>query len=465
MKESDLHNYQHAAVDHIINNPRCGLILEMGLGKTVSTLTAINKLIQGLEISDVLIVAPKRVAETVWTSECEKWEHLKGLKVSRIIGNEAKRKAAIREKAHLYTIGRDNLAWLVGQYGGLSLPFDMVVLDESSSFKNPKSIRFKALRRASSNIRRIVLLTGTPAPNGLIDLWSQIFLLDRGERLGKTLTSYREKYFTPNQRNGHIVYNYKIQKDADRKIYDQIDDICMSMKASDYLEMPELISNPIKLKMSSALKRKYEDFEREQVLQLIEGGEVTALNAAALSNKLLQFANGAVYDDSRNVHEIHDLKLEAIDEVIEAANGRPVLVAWTYRHDLERLKKKLKKYDPVHLQCEQNIKDWNAGKIQVLLMHPASGGHGLNLQSGGNIIVWFGQTWSLELEQQLNARLYRQGQKEAHVIIHRLITAGTLDEDVIRALHNKSNKQNGLIEAIKSKLKKYEKYYRSALEK
>ena len=458
MNESNLHNYQTGAVDHIINNPFSGLFLDMGLGKTVSTLTAINRLLfEELAVRKVLVIAPKRVAETVWSMECEKWEHLKHLRISKITGpGEAKRKEALNAKADIYIIGRDNVAWLCGLYGGLTLPFDMLVIDESSSFKSPKSLRFKALRRVQPSFDRVVLLTGTPAPNSLIDLWPQLYLLDRGERLGKTIGVYRDRYFSPNQRNGAIIYNYKLKNSGEEEIHRQISDVCMSMKATDYLDMPERIDNIIRLDLSPDIKKQYRDFERSQILELVEDeGEITALNAAALSNKLLQFANGAVYDENKNVHEVHTAKLEAIEEIIENANGHPVLIAWTYRHDAARLKKRLKKYDPVEFKTEQHYKDWNAGKIKVMMMHPASGGHGLNLQEGGNIIVWFGQTWSLELYQQLNARLYRQGQKGNNVVIHHLAVSGSMDEDVIRSLENKDNTQESLMSAIKSRIKKY----------
>lgn len=461
LKESDLHKYQTAAVDHVLNNTHCGLFLEMGLGKTVSTLTAIKKLMfEELDISNVLVIAPKRVAESVWDVECEKWEHLLGLKVVKIVGSAKKRREALAQTADVYTLGRDNVAWLCGQYGGSMLPFDMLVIDELSSFKNPKSMRFKALRGVQPSFKRVVGLTGTPAPNGLIDLWSQIYLLDRGERLEKFITKYRDKYFKPGKRNGAIVYKYNLAEDGEARIHEQISDICMSMKAKDYLDLPGRIDNIIKIEFDEALKKQYEDFERDQVLELLESesetGEISAVNAAALSNKLLQFANGAVYDEFKTWHAIHDLKIQAAKEIVEDANGKPVLIAYTYKHDLERLLEALKKYKPRKLKTEQDIEDWNKGKIQVMVMHPASGGHGLNLQSGGNIILWFGQTWSLELEQQFNARLDRQGQKEV-VIINKLVASGTLDEDVIRAQDSKSKKQNGLMEAVKAKIDKYRK--------
>ena len=453
LNESNLHSYQRHAVERIVETPKCGLLLEMGLGKTVSTLTAINRLIyEELEISTVLVIAPKRVVESVWAEEVENWDHLRHLKVSKIIGTEAKRKQALRVKADIYIISRDNVAWLTGQYGGLMLPFDMLVIDESSSFKSPKSMRFKALKRIA--FERVVILTGTPAPNGLIDLWSQVYLLDRGERLGKTIGAYRERYFKPGQRNGHIVYNYKIRDEGEAAIHRQIDDICMSMKAVDFLDMPEKVEKTVTLKMPEEVRDQYKAFEREQVLELMQG-EITAVNAAALSNKLLQFANGAVYDENREVHEVHKVKLMAVEEIIEQAGGKPVLIAWTYQHDRDRLLRHLKAYKPVQLKGEAEIKAWNKGEIQVLLMHPASGGHGLNLQAGGNIVVWFGQTWSLELYQQLNARLYRQGQQADRVFIYLLVTFGTLDMDVVAALGAKSGKQEGLMNAIKARLREY----------
>lgn len=455
MNEKDLHVYQNRTVSHILDNPHCGIFLDMGLGKTVSSLTAVNILLyQELEIANVLVVAPKRVAESVWDAECKKWDHLKHLRVVKISGNERKRKAALKEPGDIYMISRDNIAWLCGLYGGSMLPFDMLVIDESSSFKNPNSIRFKALRRLQASFDRIVLLTGTPAPNGYTDLWSQLYLLDRGERLSKFVTHFRKNYFTKK----FSGWGYDLRPGAEETIQNLIKDICISMKAEDYLELPGVLVNPIVLPMSDTLRRKYEDFEKEKVLQLFEerddDRDITAVNAAALSNKLLQFANGAVYDEDRNVHHIHNLKIEAIKEIVEDAGGKPVLIAWTYRHDLHRLMGALKKYKPVQLDSDQDIKDWNAGRINVLLMHPASGGHGLNLQYGGNILVWFGQTWSLELYQQLNKRLDRQGQEEV-VIIHKLILGGSIDQDVIKSLERKAEGQDGLMEAVKARIKKY----------
>lgn len=458
MNESDLHGYQIEAVKHIMENPKCGLFLEMGLGKTVSTLTAIKKLMyEELEVSKVLVIAPKRVAESVWDAECEKWQHLHSLKIIKISGSPKQRKLALAQEADIYTLGRDNVTWLCSQYGGSSLPFDMLVIDELSSFKNPNSLRFKALRKTVASIPRVVGLTGTPAPNGLINLWSQMYLLDMGERLGRYISHFRANFFKPGARNGNIVYDYKVTAEGEKAIFERIGDICMSMGSKDYLDMPERIDNIIDLQLGDEVKKKYDDFEKELVLDLFESEEdpqIYAVNAAALSNKLLQFANGAVYDEDKNYHVVHDVKIEALKEIVEDANGKSVLIAWTYRHDLKRLQKALKKYKPRELKTDQDIKDWNAGKIQVMMMHPASGGHGLNLQSGGNIIVWFGQTWSLELEQQFNARLHRQGQTQS-VIVHKLVAKGTLDEDVIRAQTRKEAKQNALMEAVKSRVAKY----------
>lgn len=475
LTENNLHNYQRACVEHIIDNRYCGVFLDMGLGKTVSTLTAINYLMNDYcEINSVLVIAPKRVTESVWQEEAEKWDHLKHLRFSKIVGTEAKRIEALKTKAEVYLISRDNVAWLCALYGGGKLPFDMVVIDELSSFKSYKSLRFKALRSARPYFKRLVGLTGTPAPNGLIDLWPQIYLMDRGERLEKTITRYRERYFRPGRSNGHIVYNYILGENSENLIHEKISDICISMKAEDYLKMPERTDNFIKLQMPEALKKKYLEFEKEKVLEMMtetveeqdENGnsvfvekpiEINAVNAGALSNKLLQFANGAIYDDNKNFHPIHDIKLEALKEIIEDANGKSVLVAWTYQFDRDRIKEYLKAYKPRELKTPQDIKDWNEGKVQVMLAHPASAGHGLNLQAGGNIIVWYGQTWSLELYQQFNARLYRQGQKNS-VIINHLILSGTHDEDVIQSLKSKDRKQNDLMDSIKAKIEKYKKF-------
>lgn len=465
LAENNLHNYQKACVKHIIEHPYSGLFLDMGLGKTVSTLTAINCLMfDYLEINSVLVVAPKRVVESVWQEEAEKWEHLRHLRFSKIIGTRTQRTRALEVKADIYLVSRDNLAWLCALYGGGKTPFDMVVADELSSFKSYKSIRFKALRGMRPYIKRFVGLTGTPTPNSLIDLWPQIYLMDRGERLEKTVTRYREKYFRPNKTNGFMVYSYSPLENSESRIHEKIKDICISMRAEDYLEMPDLLKNYISLKMPDCIARQYKDFEKNKVLELLEEtgaepSEISITNAAALSNKLLQFANGALYDENKKVHEIHNIKLEALREIIEDSNGQSVLVAWTYQFDRDRIIKffadsKLKIRE---LKTKEDIADWNKGKVPVMLAHPASAGHGLNLQAGGNIIVWYGLTWSLELYQQFNARLYRQGQVNK-VIIHHLVLKGTHDEDVIKALSRKDRVQNALLDSIKAKIANYKKY-------
>jgi SNF2 family DNA or RNA helicase len=457
MDEKDLHEYQRTAVDHILKNTHCALFLEMGLGKTISTLTAIKKLIyEELEISSVLVVAPKRVAESVWGFEVEKWAHLKGLTVSKIAGNAKQRRQALNVEADIYTLGRDNVAWICGQYGGSMLPFDMLVIDELSSFKSPKSNRFRALKKTQPSFKRVVGLTGTPAPNGIIDIWSQIYLLDRGERLGKFVTGFRERFFTLDP----YAHKYTVDKGKEDRIYELIGDICISMKAEDYLDLKKPIENIIRIEFDEATQKMYKDFEREKVLDLLDGPEegISVANATALSNKLLQFANGAVYDEDKNYHVVHDFKIEALKELVEDANGKPVLIAYGYKHDFERIMEALKKYKPKKLEADQDIIDWNAGKFKVMVMHPASGGHGLNLQGGGNIIIWFSQTWSLELYQQLNARLDRQGQKEV-VIIHKLIAVNTIDKRVINSVAKKQDGQEGLMQAVKALVNKYKENF------
>jgi SNF2 family DNA or RNA helicase len=459
MNETKLHPYQLQAVNHILTHTHCGLFLDMGLGKTISTLTAVNILMyKDLDINNVLIVAPKRVVESVWDAEISKWQHVNHLTISKITGTAKQRRAALRESADIHLISRDNIAWLCGQYGGSSLPFDMLVIDELSSFKNNNAVRFKALRQVQPCFKRVVGLTGTPAPNGLIDLWAQMYLLDRGERLEKFITQYRFKYFTAAGTNGKVVYKYALRSHAEQTIYSKISDICISMKAADYLQLPGTVINDIQVTLPPDIQAKYDVFEKEKVLELLagqdEGETISAVNAAALSNKLLQFANGAVYDENHDYHIIHNAKIEAAKELIEDANGKPVLIARGYLHDNERLIHALKKYNPRELKNDQDIKDWNAGKIQVLIMHPASGGHGLNLQAGGHIILWFAQTWSLELYEQFNARLNRQGQTNT-VIINKLIACKTIDEDVAQAILHKTKGQNSLMEAVKARINKY----------
>ena len=447
------HDYQKIAIEKIIDGPAVGLFLEMGLGKTVSALTAIQELLYDyFDVSKVLVIAPLRVTQSTWSGEIEKWDHLQGLRLSKVLGSEKQRIEALHQPADIWIINRENTEWLVDYYGR-KWPFDMVVIDELSSFKNPRSKRFRALRKVRPLIKRIVGLTGTPAPNGLIDLWSQIYLLDQGERLGKTLTGYRNRYFDPGRRNQNIVFEWIPKPFAEERIYEKISDICVSMKAEDWLQLPGRIDNAIEVELPEKAKSQYKQLEKDLILPLL-GSDVTAANAAVLTNKLLQMANGAIYDEFGEAKEIHDAKLEALEEVVEAANGKPVLVVYSYRHDLDRIKNQLKKYKPRTLDSDQDVQDWNAGKTQVLLLHPASGGHGLNLQTGGNIIVWFGLTWGLEYYQQANARLYRQGQIE-RVIVHHIVAKGTMDEEVLKALTGKAATQNDLMEAVKAKIEQY----------
>ena len=464
LNQNNLHEYQRQGVDHIIDNFYCGLFLDMGLGKTVTTLTAVAQLIDQIEIEKVLVIAPKKVTQVTWTDEANKWEHLKGLRISVIDGNVKQRQAALHAEADIYACSRDNVVWLVNECGGTKLPFDMLVIDELSSFKNPKSQRFKALRKVRKHFYRVVGLTGTPAPNGLIDLWSQLFLLDEGERLGKTITGYRDRYFSPGRRNGDIVYTYDLKKPTDetaQAISDKISDICLSMTAEDYLKMPDKIVLYDRVQLPTAKLKQYQEFEREQVLDLMfdeDGTEktISASSAAALSNKLCQYANGAIYDENRNVTELHDEKIEKLKEIVEAANGHPVLVAYNFQHDRDRIMKALKGEGAEVLKDEKQLRRWNDGDIPVLITHPASAGHGLNLQKGGNIIVWFGNTWSLELYQQFNARLYRQGQDKP-VYIHHIMTDGTVDDKIVKSLDGKNETQAGLMDCIKQLMLKYGK--------
>ncbi|MFS1519639.1 SNF2-related protein [Bacillus sp. SCS-151] len=442
------HDYQQFAIERILNLKAVGLLLEMGMGKTISTLTAITELLHNyFEVTKVLVIAPKRVAEDTWSRETEKWDHTKYLRVSKVLGAKDKRLKALDEKADIYVINRENVEWLVEHYKA-EWPFDMVVIDELSSFKSPKARRFKALRKVRPFIKRIVGLTGTPAPNSLIDLWPQIYLLDQGERLGRTMTLYRDRYFKPDQRNGHIVYSWKLRPDAEQDIHNKLSDICISMQAKDWLDLPERINNVINIPLSAKTKAHYRKLEKELLLPFAEG-DVVADTAAVLSNKLLQLANGAVYDENGNIQEIHDAKLKALEDVVEAANGKPILVFYSYQHDLTRIQEHFK--DARKLETSKDIENWNKGNISMLLAHPASAGHGLNLQAGGHIIVWFGLTWSLELYQQANARLDRQGQKNS-VVVHHLVAEGSVDEDVMRALEGKALGQDALLQAVKARL-------------
>lgn len=440
------HNYQQFATDFILNQSICCLMLDMGLGKTVITLTALWQLtLDSFDVSRVLVIAPKRVAEDTWPKELAKWEHLTGLTSSLVLGSAAERKAALQRKAFLYIINRENVAWLVKNH---YWDFDMVVIDELSSFKSNKAERFKAMKKVRPMVTRIVGLTGTPAPNTLLDLWPQMYLMDMGQRLGRFIGGFRDRFFLPDKRNREIVYSYKPREGAEDAIYALISDICISMKAADYLDMPERIDNRIEVSMSPKERKLYDDFQKDMVLS-IGDEELDAANAAALSNKLLQMANGAVYGEDKKVIPIHDRKLDALEDLVEAANGKPLLVAYWYKHDLQRIKARFK--NARCIDTAKDIDDWNAGQIPLALIHPASAGHGLNLQDGGCTIVWFGLTWSLELYQQLNARLWRQGQKHT-VVIHHIVTKGTHDEDVMRALENKDTRQSALIEAVRARI-------------
>ncbi|MBQ7198386.1 MAG: DEAD/DEAH box helicase [Selenomonadaceae bacterium] len=445
-KKFNARPYQAVAIKKIIENPAVCLMLDMGMGKTVATLTAIQELIYNrFEVQKVLVIAPLRVAETTWLDECATWEHL-DLKIVPVLGALNKRISALKTNADVYVINRENVSWLADYYGK-DFPFDMVVIDESSSFKNSQSKRFKSLRKVRPLIKRVVELTGTPAPNSLMDLWSQIFLLDRGERLGRTIGEYRRKYFDEGMKSGHIVYNWNLKKGADKVIHKKIADLCVSMKSEDYLILPPVINNFVKIPLDNAVQKLYLQFTKELVAE-IDGQDLVASTAAVLANKLLQFANGAVYDSDDNVAEIHSAKLDALAEIRETVNQSLLIFYW-FKHDLARLQEKFP--DAVTLKSADDIKKWNAGKISMLLVHPASAGHGLNLQYGGSVIIWFSLTWSLELYQQANKRLHRIGQ-EKPVVIHHLIAQNTIDENVVRVLSDKNARQNDLLNALKQRL-------------
>lgn len=440
------HDYQRYAIEYIKSHPITALFLDMGLGKTVTTLTAIRDLMYNtFEVRRVLVVAPLRVARDTWPEEIRKWDHLKELTCSVVVGNMVERRRALQKEADIYIVNRENLAWL---YQNSRLDFDMVVLDELSSFKNAQSKRFKAMKAMRPKVKRIVGLTGTPSGNGLMDLWAEFRLLDMGERLGKYISQYRSLYFKPDKRNGMVVFSYKPLPGAEEVIYHQIADITVSMKANDYLEMPELVSVAKEVTLSEKEKNRYDELKKSLVLEL-PGGEVTAANAASLTMKLSQMANGAIYTDDKNVVGIHDRKLDALEDLVESANGQPVLVAYWFKHDKERIQKRM---EAKELKEPQDFADWNAGKIPVALIHPASAGHGLNLQQGGSILIWFGLTWSLELYQQTNARLWRQGQQSRTVIIQHIVAKGTIDERILKVLEHKDGTQAALIDAVKADL-------------
>lgn len=443
------HQYQEYATTKIIELPAVGLLLEMGLGKTVATLTAVSELMHDyFEVEKVLVIAPLRVAEDTWTREAAKWDHLTYLRISKVLGSREQRVRALEVPAHIYVINRENIPWLV-EHLGKSWPFDMVVIDELSSFKSPKARRFRALRKVRPLVKRIVGLTGTPAPNGLIDLWAEIYLLDRGERLGPTITGYRERYFNPGRRNQNVIFEWVPKPEAEAAIHAKLADICVSMKSEDWLELPDRIDNVVPVQLPAKARDEYTQLERDRLIPLADA-DVVAAEAAVLANKLLQVANGAVYDEEHGVHEVHEAKLDALEDLVEAANGNPVLVFYAYRHDLARIQRRFP--EARQLDKPEDIAAWNAGEIPLLLAHPASAGHGLNLQAGGHIVVWFGLTWSLELYQQANARLHRQGQEHA-VIVHHIIAEDTLDEQVMKVLSSKAASQNALMEAVKARIR------------
>lgn len=448
------HDYQAYAIDYIENHPIATVFLDMGLGKTSITLTAINNLLfDSFEVRRVLVIAPLRVARDTWTAEVDKWDHLQNLICSVAVGTEAERKVALMRPADIYIINRENVQWLVEE-SGIPFTFDMIVIDELSSFKNHNTKRFKAMLKVRPKVSRIVGLTGTPASNGLMDLWAEFRILDMGQRLGRFITKYRTDYFTPDKRNGQIIYSYKPLPYAENAIYRQISDITISMKATDHLQMPELVNSEYEVRLSEEEREHYDGLKRDLVLSLGDG-EITAANAASLSGKLSQMANGAIYDDEGNTVHIHDRKLDALEDIIEAANGKPVLVAYWFKHDLERITARLKQLHIPHsrLDDSNSIRRWNNGDVPVALTHPASAGHGLNLQSGGSTLVWFGLTWSLELYQQTVARLWRQGQTAETVVVQHIITKGTIDDRIMKALSQKEHTQTALIDAVKADLK------------
>ena len=447
------HDYQKYATEFIESHPIAAVILQMGLGKTVCTLTAIEPLMYDtFEVSKVLIVAPLRVAKVTWSDEIDKWDHLSHLTYSVAVGSEKERLSALKKKADLYMINRENLQWLI-EKSGLPFDYDMVVLDELSSFKSWQSKRFRAFMKVRPKVQRVVGLTGTPSSNGLMDLFAEFKCLDMGERLGRFITQYRNAFFIPDRMNGQVVYSYKPRPFAEEEIYRRIGDITISMKALDHLKMPELIENRYPVYMDDGEKQQYESMKKDLILPYLENEAITAANAAALSGKLCQMANGAVYSDEGSVAHIHDRKLDALEDIIEAAQG-PILLCYWFKHDLERITKKLDelKVEYARISSDGSIRMWNEGKFQVGLIHPASAGHGLNLQAGGNHIVWFGLTWSLELLEQTNARLWRQGQRAETVVVQYLVTAGTIDERILDAISKKEKDQNALIDAVKAQL-------------
>ncbi|MGU8055905.1 SNF2-related protein [Streptococcus suis] len=449
-----LHNYQVVAKDFIISHPNAAVILDMGMGKTATTLSAVNELMfDRFEVAKVLVIAPLRVANTVWSDEIEQWAELRHLRYSKIVGTPKQRKVALQKDADIYIVNRENLPWLVEQCSPY-FKWDMVVIDELSSFKSWQSKRFKAFMAMRPYMKRIVGLTGTPSSNGLMDLFAEFKVIDGGERLGRFIGEFRSRYFEEGRRNGNIVYEYIPMDYAECQIQDKISDITISMKALDYLDMPDLISTKKLVRMSEKEKEKYSQFKKEYVLSELDGLEVTAANAASLTNKLVQLSNGAVYSDDHTVVPLHEQKLDALEDILESANGETVLVAYWFKHDLARIIGRLEKLKVKSrvLKTEEDIREWNKGNVPVGLLHPAGAGHGLNLQKGGHHLVWFGLTWSLELYQQTNARLWRQGQEAETVVIQHIVTEGTIDEEILKALENKDAQQERLIEAVKAQV-------------
>lgn len=441
------HNYQNYAKDFILAHKVSALFLDCGLGKTITTLTAINELMyDSFEISKVLIIAPLRVAQSTWKDEIEKWDHLNLLRYSIVVGDEKERLKALKQNSDIYIINRENVDWLVTK-SGIDFNFDMLVIDELSSFKSNTSKRFKSLLKIRPFFKRVVGLTGTPSSNGLMDLWAEFRVLDLGERLGRYITHYRNEYFLPDKRNGGVIFSYKPQPNAEERIYRRLADMTISMKSTEYLKMPELILNELEINLDEKDQMKYKRFKKEMVMTIQEK-EIDAINAASLSNKLIQLANGSIYDEDKKFYEVHNKKLDKLEEIIESANGKPVLVAYWFKADKERIEKRFKVRE---IKTADDIKQWNMGMINLALIHPASAGHGLNLQSGGSTLVWFSLTWSLELYQQTNARLYRQGQKDT-VVIHHLITKNTIDEDIMKSLKRKDKTQEALMRAVKAKI-------------
>lgn len=447
------HEYQQYAIEYIETHPISAVLLDMGLGKTSITLTALQDLLfDRFEAHKVLIIAPLRVARNTWPAELQKWDHLQDLTISVVVGNAEERKAALAKQADLYVINREMVLWLVEQ-SGYKFDFDTVVIDELSSFKNHQSKRFKALMKVRPKVKRIIALTGTPSSNGLMDLWAEFRLLDMGERLGRYITQYRTKYFMPDKRNAQIIFSYKPLPGAEEQIYDKISDITISMKAADFLPMPQRIESEYPVYLSEEEREKYDALKQEMVLQLPDE-EITAVNAASLAGKLSQLANGAIYTEEKDVITVHDRKLDALEDIIEAVAGKPILVAYWFQHDLQRIIERLEalKVSYARISSPGSIELWNRGELAVGLIHPASAGHGLNLQEGGSTLVWFGLTWSLELYKQTNARLWRQGQTASTVVIQHIVAKDTVDERILKALTEKNNTQEALIAAVKAEL-------------